>query len=202
MGTGNLDTDLANHDPADYSAFSMPRDVSDLHREYGSAADEWSSVISMPRAAWSRWVTELYWKPDDLEQVGALLHTFRKASRSAYRKPAYKQVESLREQCNLPDVVDKALALLGACPDKAFADKNLFNVARTDEDELVLDWDDDSGPSITLYLSAAGHVVYICEWSDGLGAKGDDHWDSKHLPILLDALFDRLSRERSGSDNK
>ena len=112
------------------------------------------------------------------------------------RSEAKAEVERLRALCKDDAAVDLGLAILNACPGEAFHRKGLFNAARTDEDELVLDWDDDDGPSVTLFVASSDGVVYVCDWTHG-EESGTLPDDLRQRALLLQEMFDRLNRERA-----
>ena len=117
----------------------------------------------------------------DLEEVDA-------------RSEAKAEVDSLRALCENTAAVDRAVSVLRCCPDEAFRHRGLFNAARTDEDEIVLDWDDDNGPTITLFVASSDEVVFVCDWTDG-EESGTLPDEPQQRDPLLQAMFERLNLE-------
>lgn len=119
------------------------------------------------------------------------------------RRAAKKEVEALRESCEQMDAIEHALVALDACPAEAFREPGLFSADRTEEDEIVLDWDaDDGGPSITLFVAPSGNTVYVCQWDDDRRVTGNDGHDSEYLRETLGGAFRRLSKERRHAEDR
>lgn len=119
------------------------------------------------------------------------------------RRAAQSEVEALRESCMHTHAIEHALFVLAACPAEAFREPELFSADRTEDDEIVLDWDaDDGGPSVTLFVAPSGNTVYVCQWDGSRRVTGNDGHDSEYLRETLGGAFRRLSKERRHAENR
>ncbi len=168
---------------------------SDRNAINGQLPDVWGGLGAPQQVTISFLGSDAYTHRSSVVSTAVVLH----------RTRAYKELRSLVDEGVEQAEIDAARRILHWCPDTAFATPRLFNTSSTDDGQIILDWDDDDGPSITLYVSGKrNRVDFICDWNDDERRLiGTEDADSDYLRQMLEGWwFARLNKEKNVGDGQ